>query len=384
MSPLSGVPSPELLARLRALVAREQALEADLVLHLGEVDARRLYLPAGCASMFRYCVEVLHLAEGVAYKRIAVARAARKHPALVAALRAGEIHLTAASLLAPHLQGPNVDRLLARARHRSVEEVRCMVADLRPRADLNAGVRRVVPAGASKPVKPSATAPTAQPAHSHASPAPEAPTPTGSATSGREQPGEAAPRPEPLGNSRYAVRFMADETCHRELLELRALLRHQIPDGDLAKVLARAIAELLAKVRKQKFAAVAQPRGPKTGDQPQPGRPGSRHIPAAVRREVVERDEGRCAFVADDGRRCTETGFVEFHHTKPWARNRRHDPHEISLRCRAHNTHHAFQDFGERHMRTFARSGPAHDSLGAAELDPNPVRELDPNPVEAG
>ena len=41
----------ELIATLKALVVQERGLSAAILEHLGEVDARKLYLPAACASM---------------------------------------------------------------------------------------------------------------------------------------------------------------------------------------------------------------------------------------------------------------------------------------------------------------------------------------------
>ncbi len=48
---LEGLPNHELLERTHALVRRGRALEAELLRHLGEVDARRLYLEEACSSM---------------------------------------------------------------------------------------------------------------------------------------------------------------------------------------------------------------------------------------------------------------------------------------------------------------------------------------------
>ncbi len=79
---LGGLSDNQLLVHLQDLIQRNHGLEAELVAHVGEVDARRLYLEQACTSMFHYCVHVLHFAEAVAYKRIAVARAARKFPAV--------------------------------------------------------------------------------------------------------------------------------------------------------------------------------------------------------------------------------------------------------------------------------------------------------------
>ena len=80
MSGLKELSSDQLLARLLDLVRRGRILEADLIAHLAEVDGRRLYLREGCPSMFAYCVDVLHFAEAVAYKRIAAARACARVP----------------------------------------------------------------------------------------------------------------------------------------------------------------------------------------------------------------------------------------------------------------------------------------------------------------
>jgi hypothetical protein len=151
------------------------------------------------------------------------------------------------------------------------------------------------------------------------------------------------------------VSFTADGELHAQLQELRALMRHQVPDGDLANILGRAVALLLAKVRKQKFGEVSAPKPPK------PGTPGneaaSRHVPAAIRREVARRDGGRCSYVSARGVRCGAQEFLEFHHVDPWARTGTHPVEGIALRLRAHNEYEACRDFGEEHMVRFRKRG---------------------------
>jgi hypothetical protein len=83
--------------------------------------------------MFVWCQRVLHFAEGVAYKRIQAARAARRHPRLLGAVRSGELHLTAVSLLAPKLTQDNCAELIQATRHRSADEIRQLLADREPR-----------------------------------------------------------------------------------------------------------------------------------------------------------------------------------------------------------------------------------------------------------
>ena len=93
--------------------------------------------------MFSYCTEVLHLSEAEAYLRIAVARASRQHPVLLAMLADGRLHLTGIAKLAPHLTRENRDRLLERATHNSKREIEELVAELAPRPDVPARVRKL-------------------------------------------------------------------------------------------------------------------------------------------------------------------------------------------------------------------------------------------------
>jgi hypothetical protein len=65
-----------------------------------------------------------------------------------------------------------------------------------------------------------------------------------------------------------------------------------------------------------------------------------------VKRAVWLRDLGRCAFVAESGRRCHERAFVEFHHAKPYAVGGPATAENIELRCRRHNAYEARLYFG--------------------------------------
>src|SRR5829696_61069 len=89
----------QVIIEVQRLAAAERGATASLIRSLMELDARRLYLREGCSSLFTYCTQVLHLAEGSAYNRIEAARAARRYPALLAELADGSLTLTAIRLL---------------------------------------------------------------------------------------------------------------------------------------------------------------------------------------------------------------------------------------------------------------------------------------------
>jgi 5-methylcytosine-specific restriction endonuclease McrA len=144
----------------------------------------------------------------------------------------------------------------------------------------------------------------------------------------------------PLTSEQYKVQVTVGRETIEKLRRAQDLMRHTIPNGDPAAIIDRALTVLLAQLERTKLAAT---------DRPQKGRdptPGSRHVPARVRRAVWARDEGRCAFISADGRRCQERGLLELHHTTPYAAGGEATVETIELRCRAHNLFEAEIDFG--------------------------------------
>ena len=117
-------------------------------------------------------------------------------------------------------------------------------------------------------------------------------------------------------------------------------MRHVIPDGDVAMIFERALTLLLSDLRKTKHAQVGRPHVTLSRS----GGVG-RHIPACVKRAVWKRDSGQCAFVGAAGR-CTERGFLEYHHVVPFADGGTTHADNLELRCRAHNAFEAERWFG--------------------------------------
>jgi hypothetical protein len=142
-----------------------------------------------------------------------------------------------------------------------------------------------------------------------------------------------------LAPERYKIQFTASRELHDKLRRAQDLLRHTIPDGDVALGVERALTLLLEELERRKLAVAKRPRR-------QPSMTSTtRSIPAAVKRIVWTRDGGRCTFVGAQGR-CAERGFLEVHHVVPFAAGGEASADNLVLRCRAHNQFESEQFFG--------------------------------------
>lgn len=181
---------------------------------------------------------------------------------------------------------------------------------------------------------------------------------------------------EALAPARYRVQFTADAELRDQLERLQALMRSSVPDGDLGTLIKMAVAEKLERLEAQRFAKTKRPR--KSLDETDMT-PKSRHVPAAVRRRVHERDEGQCAYVNAQGKRCQTRERLEFHHDgTPYARGGDHSPDNIRLMCRVHNALLAEQEYGQEKMTRHRRSRSHGDESRATCSNGPPLRVAGP------
>jgi len=228
------------------------------------------------------------------------AAAAQAYPEVLGHLESGALTLSSLAVLVPHLEehGPE---LFEQALGKSKREVQRLVAE------------RLVPAPNSRPAKL-----------------------------------------EPVAGGRVLLEVVLDEETCAALEEGIALDRHIDPHGDIGQLLGRALGDYVKSRRTSKLAESKRPRAPRqtaTRD---------RHIPADVKRQVVERDREQCAWAGPDGHRCQERSFLEFDHIWPKALGGTGATAEnVRMLCRRHNQRAAEKSYGLRFMndaKTRARS----------------------------
>ncbi len=309
--------------------------------------------------MFTYCRDRLGFSEPVAFKRITAARLARKFPAILRRVACGDLHLTALKTLAKVLTAENHERVLAAAVGKKTHEVEILVASLAPKPDVPPRIRKLPSRkgtiverdggrdGGRRGSTQSATVDERAPGTPH-SPNPLAPS---AAPPTRSERGTVAP----LREDRFKVQFTASAELRGKLRRAEELLgpvrAGARASGDIALVVERALDELIEVLEKKRSAKTSRAQ-----KKPRPRKPGTRYVPRQVRREMAERDGGRCTFVDKAGRRCEERRALELHHQHAFARGGEATTANMALLCRSHNALEAERDFGSEHMERARRS----------------------------
>lgn len=216
----------ELIEALQRVLSQERGTHARLLVHMAEVDARSLCRERAYGSMFDYCVQALHMSEAEAYLRIRAARLGREFPRALLMLEAGELNLSSIKLLAPVLTQHDAD-LIRKLPQRS--------------ASVRAG----------------APAPLALELHAQTSTTPSSapdrePSPERFELKAQTSVGT-KPHLEPLGPARYKLQLTAGQQLHDKVQQARDLMRHELPDGDLAQIVDKALDLLIADRLKRRF-----------------------------------------------------------------------------------------------------------------------------------
>ena len=370
---LEGVSNDALLGGLQRLVGSGRRVLAELVAHLGEVEQRRLHLDAGYSSLFAYCTAQLGMSEDEAYRRIVVARLGRRVPSILEHLATGALSLSAAALLKPHQDAPDLDELVHALLGKSVNAAREVLAARFPEPDVPSTLRKLpqphVPSPGARPLPETPDAP--QPPLLGRVLEPMLAPRGGSRTV--PTPSPMVPRTsraiEPLSAARYRIQFTADKSLKEKLELARDLLRHSIPSGDFAALLDRALDLLITEHMKRRFGTRTTQRAPR--ERPETaaiaraagvtaGATTNATVSRPTRRSVLERDGLRCTWQGTDGVRCSARAWLERDHRHPRARGGPSTVENVRHLCRAHNRRAAELAFGERHVERAMTNARRH------------------------
>jgi hypothetical protein len=338
-----------LASRLAELLRREQIAMAEFLAALSNFDRLRSWSDLGYSSLFDFLRRELGLSAGAAYCRKTAAELLQKFPEILEPLRDGRLCITNIVQLAKVLTPENSGDVLPRFFQCSKREAKTIAAELQPATapahrDVITPVRPAAafhpdetpsPGGAARalPFRPDETP--------HSTRAPAAPP---------FRPGETpvAPRAssEPLTGSLSRLHITVSNGFLKKLDAARDALSHALP-GAKAEAVLEAGLDLLLKQHARRKGLVDKPRKitrPHKADT----------ITAAAKREVWNRDGGRCQWPLDSGGVCGSTLRVELDHwPTPRALGGLSTADNMRLLCRFHNDMAARKTYGDHWMNQF-------------------------------
>jgi hypothetical protein len=378
----------ELASRLLDLLRREHAAMADFLVDLAAFDERRLWAELGYASLFHFLHRDLGMSKGAAHYRKTAAELIQRVPEVVEPLRDGRICITSIIELAKVMTPENRHEVLPRFFNCSRQEAKAVSAELCPaeaaphrtvvttfaipaRAEVvRASAEGVQPVEPSPVERPSPTLQGPPVAASRASLDPAAVQPV-------------APRTvaEPLTADLRRLHVTVSKRFMEKLDAARDALSHSHAGADAEAILEAGLDLVIERAARRK-GIVATPRtrnapslsptstdvgergetrdppadakGP--GDLLRKDRAQSRHISAAVKREVWLRDGGRCQARLENGELCGSTHRLQFDHIRPVALGGESTASNIRLACAPHNLLAARRVFGDALMNRYAET----------------------------
>jgi hypothetical protein len=344
MKSLKNLSNNDLLNRLRRLVEKEQNLTIEILPHLVEVERRGLHLEKAYGTLTEYCICELSYGESSAWRRVRAARVIAEIPEVHDLMKEGRLTFSAVVQISPVLNAKNKKVLLPRVERKSKNEIERVLAEFQPPQVIPDQARpRVVKREVAIEQAPAGES--SESAGRHDSPPELGEIPLRCEGENNPTVKNSTPEMREVLEKMYEIRFAADEELMELIRWMKSHLSHKFPKGSSFLEIFKYAMEYY---KNREGLAANKPSG-SVKTKP---RTNTRHIPKAVQREVWQRDNGRCAFIASNGRRCSSQHNLQFdHYPVPFARGGPTTVDNLRLLCAKHNRYTAEQLYGEECVR---------------------------------
>lgn len=277
----------ECLSLARRYLKAETALVAQLQL----VSKFEIHKKLGKRSLFLYAVDVCGLSEAQAYTFTSVARKSNQHQELATVLQTGELSVSKAARIVSVIDDRNASALIKFARENSSRRIEREVRRINPKA--------------AEPQKISPLAEKLDLLHC----------PIDSETA------ELIRRAQALISQRKGGHQDLSQTIHQVFQDF--VERH-----DPVKKAERVKARIVLKVPEQSAETQVSARAENRTGTP---------LNAAQIHQVNLRDERRCRQLIENGKRCNEDRWIDYHHIVPRKNGGSNHPDNLITLCRFHH-----------------------------------------------
>jgi hypothetical protein len=324
----------EVIEKAKSLRGSEREVVAELVRELSVIYKERLFAEAGYSSLFVFCTDELGYSEGAAWRRTQAAKALLADGSIYERLKTGKLSLCAAAMLEKVIKCENATDIVEQASGKSKRELEVLIAEQLPERCLK---RRQETVRVKKVIRSS-------------------PSPLfTNSESALKQPVQAA-----VKSFTVTLEFSEEEMAIIEEAG-KILSTHKVKNAVLGSA-----KNLIASKRRRESARDKRLLKGAANTKVSDGtslekraidngrsRPvlHSRYVPADDEHAVEQRDECRCTFVSAEGKRCSETRYLQFDHIIPHALRGESTSKNLRLLCPAHNQLEAEKVFGKAAIR---------------------------------
>jgi len=311
---LQSLTDEELLISTKSSVTQERNSILNVLQHLREVE-RRLLFARSYPSLFEYCVGELGYEGGTAQSRISSMRLLRDMPEFEEDAQSGKLTLTTMSQAQSFFRN---EKIKDPVKKREI-------------------VRTIVGKPSRQVARELLTLATVPEVH----------------------------RPErvrEISETHSELRVLVDSEMMKDI----ELLKEHLSEGRIQEVLRIALKEAVLKRQPKtdlkKRVSLRAPEvdlslHPKSGGMGEFSSTSDftpkRNSMAAIKREVIRRDENQCTHRSPEGLRCTKKTRLELDHIYPKAKGGEYSVENLRLRCRTHNQWAAVLEYGQKKMSEY-------------------------------
>lgn len=318
---LNAISDSQLLIQTSELVKKERELLHEILLHLHEIDRRRLYSELGYKSLFDYATKKLGYAEDQAARRLSAMRLLRDLPEIEEKIASGALTLTNLSL---------AQTLFRREQKHSQPSVAWSSLEERQKVTPCLGFSNTQKLEILAQLENQSKREAEKIIFSHSS-CPNLLTPD---------------RIRSVGEEAIELKFRADVGLREKIEHVKDLLAHTRPDMNLADVIGvvcdMAIKQL--EPRKQDVRSLSKAKAKAKSAKTAPV--SKRRITSCLRRLVWRKAEGQCE-------KCGSRRALQVDHIKPKSMGGEDDVANLRLLCRACNQREAINQLGMQKMQRY-------------------------------
>ena len=398
MNSLTRFSNHQLIESLKALVSKEQKCSHEIVLHLAEVDRRKLFADLGFSSLFDYCTRGLGYSNASAQRRICAARAVKAVPEVYDCLAEGKVSFKVLDVASTAIAKAGGKELLTELCGVGCEEAQRIVSTRFPEARKRFSDKIVAVVEKKGTPAPSLFNPEGTTNYFRAEvitkPVEESKFRI-TITVGSEFARKLS-RVKGLSGSGFeesgaVLERLLDEYIERNSPETRIKRREErqsrkdnVAAAQTAAQSESETVDVCEELKSERYGSNEFDSGnraeckdnlfdrsePRDRNEPSDGKMrtdrneansrntlGNKTLPktgaterrfpsAALRDQVLKRDGFQCSFVSSDGIRCSCTAGLQVDHIRPWAAGGRTAASNLRALCRAHNLMFARRVFG--------------------------------------